>query len=125
MQNVAEFTIIGRIGSIKTFGTTMRLSIASNYPFKDASGEWQEQTYWNQVTIFSERMAAYISKHISKGDLVHARGRMRQSSYERDGEKVYTVDLVCNQFARLAQASEKQDSTSEPSAPIPDDDVPF
>ena len=42
-----------------------------------------------------------------KGDLVHVRGRLRQSSYERNGSRVYTVDLVASSFSRLAQGSDR------------------
>jgi len=48
-----------------------------------------------------------IAEHITKGDLVHVRGRLRQSSYERNGSRVYTVDLVASSFSRLAQGSDR------------------
>ncbi len=47
------------------------------------------------------------NQHVSKGDLVHARGRLRQNSYERDGKRIYTVDLIALEFGRLAQAVER------------------
>lgn len=48
-----------------------------------------------------------MNEHISKGDLVHVRGRLRQNSFERDGQRVYTVDLIGLELGRLAQASER------------------
>jgi single-stranded DNA-binding protein len=48
-----------------------------------------------------------VNEHVSKGDLVHARGRLRQNSYERDGKRIYTVDLIALEFGRLAQAAER------------------
>ncbi|ATQ70891.1 hypothetical protein CQW49_22530 (plasmid) [Methylosinus trichosporium OB3b] len=60
--------------------------------------------------VFSTATARYIEKYIGKGDLVHARGRVRQNSYERDdGERVFTVDLICNDFSRLARAADNRD----------------
>jgi single-strand DNA-binding protein len=106
MRNIAEFQIIGRVGSIKTVGTTVRVSLAANYPFKDKDGEWKDNTHWNEVTIFQDSMRGYIDKHLSKGDLVHARGRIKQSSYVKDEETRFTVDLVCTQLSRLATPSE-------------------
>jgi hypothetical protein len=38
---------------------------------------------------------------------VHVRGRVRQNSYERDGQRIYTVDLIGLEFGRLAQAAER------------------
>jgi single-stranded DNA-binding protein len=107
MKNIAEFTIIGRVGSTKTLGKAVRVTIASNYRLKDERGAWREDTYWNEGTVFSPTSQAYIAEHITKGDLVHVRGRIRQNSYERNGSRVYTVDLVANSFSRLVQGSDR------------------
>src|SRR4051794_16873451 len=77
MKNIAEFTIIGRVGAIKTLGKAVRVTIASNYRLKDERGAWREDTFWNEVTGFSPTTQAYIAEHIAKGDLVHVRGRLR------------------------------------------------
>lgn len=114
MRNIAEFQIIGRIGSINKLDSATRLAIAANYPSKDEHGNWKDHTYWNSVVVFSERIQAYIERTLGVGDLVHARGRIGHSSFERNGETVYTVDLVCNQFARLARSSVTQVPTSTP-----------
>jgi len=45
MSHCAEFQIIGRIGQIKKVGTTLRVTVASGYPYKDDRGEWQERTH--------------------------------------------------------------------------------
>ena len=57
--------------------------------------------------MFSPTTRSYIEEQITKGDLVHVRGRLRQSSYERNGSRVYTVDLVASSFSRLAQGSDR------------------
>ena len=93
MRNIAEFTLIGRVGTIKQVGKTVRVSICANYPFKDDKGQWKDDAHWNEVTIFTKAIQSYVSEHVSKGDLVHVRGRLRQNSFERDGQRVYTVDL--------------------------------
>jgi single-strand DNA-binding protein len=107
MKNIAEFTIIGRVSSTKTLGKAVRVTIASNYRLKGERGAWREDTHWNEVTVFSPTTRSYIAEHITKGDLVHVRGRLRQSSYERNGSRVYTVDLVASSFSRLAQGSDR------------------
>ena len=45
MKNIAEFTIIGRVGAIKTLGKAVRATIASNYRLKDERGAWREDTH--------------------------------------------------------------------------------
>jgi single-strand DNA-binding protein len=127
MKNEATFGLIGRIGEIKKVGSTLRVTVASNYSRKDAHGNWQDETYWNEVTIFADSTKRYIEQYLDKGDLIRACGRIRQNSYERDGQRVFTVDLLCNDFSCLAQAAgnrteaPKQDPAKEREAA----DIPF
>lgn len=107
MRNIAEFTLIGRVGTIKQVGKTVRVTVCANYPFKDKGGEWKDDQHWNEVTIFTKSIQDYVNEHVSKGDLVHVRGRVRQNSYERDGQRIHTVDLIGLEFGRLAQAAER------------------
>ena len=102
MRNIAEFQIIGRVGKVKEVGSTLWVSICANYPVKDKNGEWQDNPHWNEVVIFQEGAQGYVTKHVNAGDLVFARGRLRQGSYEKEGETRYTVDLICTDFSRLA-----------------------
>ena len=107
MRNIAEFTLIGRVGTIKQVGKTVRVTVCANYPFKDKGDEWKDDQHWNEVTFFTKSIQDYVNEHVSKGDLVHVRGRVRQNSYERDGQRIYTVDLIGVEFGRLAQAAER------------------
>jgi hypothetical protein len=93
--------------TIKQVGKTVRVSICANYPFKDDKGQWKDDAHWNEVTIFTKSIQSYVSEHVSKGDLVHVRGRLRQNSFERDGQRIYTVDLIALELGRLAQTSER------------------
>jgi single-stranded DNA-binding protein len=107
MRNLAEFTLVGRVGTLKQVGKTVRVSICANYPVKDDKGQWKDDAPWNEVTIFAKAIQSNVSEHVSKGDLVHVRGRLRQHSFERDGQRVYTVDLIALGVGRLAQTSER------------------
>ena len=83
MKNVAEFTLIGRIGNISPGGGVTRLSTASNYRRKEKDGSWADDPHWNQVVVFNEGARGDIAEHVRQGDLVMARGRVRQSSYKQ------------------------------------------
>lgn len=113
MRNIAEFQIIGRVGNIKEVGTTTRVTIASNYPYRDDHGDWQDHVNWNEITLFSEKLQAHVTKHIVKGDLVFARGRIAQASYEKNGDRVFTVNLICTEFSRLAKVDDKPENTDQ------------
>src|SRR6202048_858751 len=96
-----------QVGTIKQVGKTVRVSICANYPFKDDRDQWKDDAHWNEVTIFTKSIQSYVNEHVGKGDLVHVRGRLRQNSFERDGQQIYTVDLIVHEFGRLAQGSDR------------------
>ena len=111
MSHIAEFTIIGRVGAIKEVGSTVRVTIASSYSYKDKQGEWIEQAKWNEITIFNEATRGFVQRNLEKGDLVYAAGTLAQSSYRKDGEMVYGMTLACEQIERLAKANSREDAT--------------
>ncbi len=103
MKTFAEFQIIGHVGKVKRVGPTLRVDVAAEYGRKDeATGEFKSNPYWNEVTLFGDRLVAWAEGHVKTGDLVHVRGTLRQSSYEKDGRTVYGVTLAATDFDRLA-----------------------
>ncbi|MBM3578930.1 MAG: single-stranded DNA-binding protein [Alphaproteobacteria bacterium] len=116
MKTFAEFQILGRIGKVREVGQTTRVSVCANYAFKDRNGETKDRPYWNEVTIWSESARKYIRDYAKPGDLVSARGTLKQGSFDKDGEKVYTVDLNCDDFSILASAKTDQSDTDEADA---------
>lgn len=103
MRNIARFEIIGRIVRTHTTDKLARVTIATNYPYKDgASGAWKELTDFNQIVAFRDTLitAAAAAK---KGDLVRVVGRVRQTSYDKDGQRVWSTDLVADEFSTLAR----------------------
>jgi single-stranded DNA-binding protein len=128
MTGIAEFKIIGRVGAIKDVGTTVRVSIAANYSYKDNRGEWIENVKWNEVTIFNEATQGFVKRNLTKGDLVYTDGILGQTSYERNGERVYGMTLACQRIERLAKADGRQDAPehqTNSAAQTVDDDIPF
>jgi single-strand DNA-binding protein len=109
-QNIAEFRIIGRIGAIYTSDKVTNVEVAANYHRKDGE-DWKTDTLWNRVTTFSK--VAERAKAAGKGDLVHITGRVRQNSYEKDGEKIYTVELIADSFSVLTSAADATDDDGE------------
>lgn len=98
MRTHAEFQIIGVVGKIIEAGTTLKVSLAADYGKKDDRGDYQQNSYWNTITIFNDRTIAWIKENVAAGDMVHTRGTLRESSYEKNGETVYGVTLAANQF---------------------------
>ncbi|WP_244627204.1 single-stranded DNA-binding protein [Microvirga tunisiensis] len=104
MRNVAKFEIRGQVVRGAQVGKALKVTIAANYRVKEGD-EWKDDPHYNTVTIFNERMQKYIADYVGTGDLVQAEGRIRQGGYAKNGEQVYTVDLICDDFSLLSRAS--------------------
>ena len=53
------------------------------------------------VTILNEKAAQWAIANIAKGDAVYAECRIADGSYKKDGETVYTTDIIANVFHKL------------------------
>ncbi|KTE02899.1 single-stranded DNA-binding protein [Sphingopyxis sp. H038] len=119
MQNCADFHIIGRVGKVDAKDKVTYLDVAANYPRKDGDS-WKDDTHWNSVTCFG-KMHERAAK-IGKGDLVRITGRVRQNSYESNGERHYTVDLIVDRMATIIKAG---GAPADRDDDVQDDNVPF
>ncbi|OYW88350.1 MAG: single-stranded DNA-binding protein [Sphingobium sp. 32-64-5] len=102
MINFAKFEIIGRIGEIDAKSKVTNVSVCANYRRRGEGDQWVEESYWNRVVIFSDGQRKYIDDKAQVGDLVRIAGRLRDSSYERDGTTHYTTDRIVEEFGVLA-----------------------
>ena len=102
MRTFSEFQIIGHVGKVRSVGPTLRVDIAADYGRKDDKGEYQSNPYWNEVTLFNDRVIAWARDTLKPGDLVHARGSVRQTRYDKDGQTVYGVTLAAEDLDLLS-----------------------
>ena len=110
-----------------------RFSVATSRRWKDkGSDDWKEETEWTNVSFWrSENLVPYLTK----GKQVYVEGRLQTRSYEKDGEKRYSTELVAEEVILLGGGGEKQGDgglVSQPSSSRPpmdsgisDDDVTF
>jgi single-strand DNA-binding protein len=126
-------------------------TVATNRRWKDQqTGEWKEETEWHRCVLWrSENRANYLTK----GTQVYIEGRLQTRSWDdKDGQKRYTTEVVCEDLLLLSNRGESGGGPPEyaqpvsmprsaqsrpqhaPSAPAPpddfsqgitDDDVPF
>ena len=90
------------VGKINKLNGVTKVSIASQYPRKDENGEWDNNTHWNTISVFKESTQNWIENNLSAGDIIHTTGRLREASYQKNSETVYTQELVSTQLNRIA-----------------------
>lgn len=109
MINNSQFRIIGRIGKVTKHDKVTHISIASDRQVKDGD-KWKTDTIWNSITIFNEQMRNRVdnSKVGKKGNKIIAQGSIQSNSYDKDGETIYTTDLIVQDFDVLSFAKDSE-----------------
>jgi len=140
--------ILGNLGADPELRVTpggqavLKLNVACNESYLDRNNVRQERVEWVRSVVWGRRAEA-LGKILAKGSQVFIEGRLQTSSYERNGEKRFSTEVVANTVIlcggrgapgqdrgksggqdRAAGAAEDFDEGR--GAPIPgDDDIPF
>ncbi len=144
MASVNKVIIVGNLGrdpetrQLPSGGQVTNLAVATSRSYTNKSNnERVEETEWHRIAVFGKQ-AESCERYLAKGRQVYVEGRLKTTSYEKDGQKRYSTDIVADvvQFlggraegdARPVQGSGRSPSPSTsnaPSAPSYDDDIPF
>lgn len=104
-----------RDNDFKYIGNTsvFRNKIAVQRNFKNKDGE-RESDFINVVAF--GKTAELLNQYFGKGQQVALEGRIQTGSYDReDGTRVYTTDVIVNQFGFVGS---KSDSSAQPTATV-------
>ena len=120
-----DVTLVGNLGrdpemrrSAKDLAIT-KFSLATKYG---------EETTWHNIVCFN-RLAENMEKMLSKGSMVAVKGRISIQSYEKDGEKRKSFEIIANQVQVLTrkdpQPPSQQAAQLEPEFEGALEDIPF
>jgi single-strand DNA-binding protein len=151
MRSVNKVTLMGHVGKDPEVKATQggaviaNLSLATSYKTggKDG-GEAKEVTEWHRLVAFN-RTAEIIRDYVKKGAPLYIEGQLQTRSWEKDGEKRYTTEIVIRELSMLGTkegGKQEQQATgnhgyaggrevysnparTNPDAEISDDDIPF
>ena len=116
--------------------SVLNISVAVNERRKNAQDEWEDYTNFIDCTMFGAR-AESLSHILSKGMLVCIEGKLRWSSWEKDGQKRSRINVIANELVIPAKAKDAtQDSAVTPQqvtkmfeeaaqGKVYDDEIPF
>lgn len=138
MSGVNKCIILGRLGQDPDLkymadGTAVcRLSVATSETWKDKeTGEKQEKTEWHRITMW-RRLAEIAGEYLKKGSQVFVEGKLQTRSYEKDGQKHYSTEIVADKMQLLDKRDSGTASKEFYGDPPParseagvDDDIPF
>jgi len=145
MQTLNEVRLLGRLGkdpdirSMQSGDEVCNLSVATSEGWKDKNtGEWKNETEWHKVSVFNQHLITRCKK-LSKGDRVCLTGQLKTRTWEQNGEKKYSTEIVLKPFRGDIFTIEKESSpqsqsnqASDPSSQAPaqamddlEDEMPF
>ena len=134
--------LVGRLGrdpEVRYTGNgtaVANFTVATSERWKDKnSGDMQERTEWHRIVAFG-RLGEICGEYLSKGRQVYIEGRLQTRSWEQDGVKRYTTEIVASEMKMLGSKSSAGDFSQAPSKPgsdypepsymdSQDDDIPF
>ena len=146
MASVNKVVLLGRLGRdpetryASDGGTPIcHLAVATSRRYKDRDGNRGEETEWHNVVLFG-KTAEIAQQYLQKGSEVYIEGRLRTRSYEKDGVKRYSTEIIgeSKQLGAKPQGTVPAASTTtaqyaaakgrdlpQPAASVPNEDVPF
>jgi single-strand DNA-binding protein len=157
-RGVNKVILVGNVGQdpetryMPNGNAVTNISLATSETWKDKNtGEQQERTEWHRITFY-QRLAEIVAEYVKKGSKLYVEGRLQTRSWEQDGVKRYTTEIIANEMQMLDSkggsgggsgggSSYNQDSgysapsnrgQSQPATQAPaddssayDDDIPF
>lgn len=126
MSGLNKCTFIGHLGKDPECGFTQsnkayaRASIAVSKNWKDRNtGEKKESTEWIPL-VFWEGLAEVVGKYCKKGNKIYVEGEFVTRSWEKDGIKRYTTEIVVRELLMLSGRNDGQrpapDESTAPSS---------
>lgn len=148
MEGLNRVTLVGNLGAEPELRHTqsgqavlnLRLAVSESW-FDKERGERKERTEWVTVVLWGKRGEA-LAKILAKGSSVLIEGRLQTRSWEQDGQKRYSTEVVATNVLLVGGRRDSQGATREQTtheraeasgyspdpeatAPFDGDDVPF
>jgi single-strand DNA-binding protein len=140
MQDVNSITLVGRLTrdpelrSTASGLTVASLRLAYTQSRKSASGQWEEEPGFIDVSVFGNQ-ADVVGKFLAKGRQIVVQGRLDFRQWANpEGQQRSATQIVANQVqfiggqenGQTQRASNPVAAQSNPSnAPADDDSIPF
>jgi single-strand DNA-binding protein len=90
----------------------VNFGMAVNRHFTDQNGEKKEETCFVRISVFGKQ-GENCNQYLSKGSPVFIEGRLQYRTWETDGQKRNSLDVVAERVQFMGRVKEGQDSKTE------------
>jgi len=77
------------------------------------TGEWESSPMFFDLVVFGNRANA-IAQYLTKGTLVSVQGHLRQSSWEKDGQRRSKVEVIVDEIEFMSRQQQGQQAPQQP-----------
>jgi len=108
MAGINKVILVGNLGRdpevrhLEGGVTVANFSLATTEVYKDKTGARKENTEWHNIVVW-RGLADLAEKYLKKGMTIYLEGRIRNKSYEKDGIKHHTSEIVADTFTILSK----------------------
>lgn len=103
--SVNKVILVGNVGAdpeVRTMQSgdkVANFTLATSESWNDkSSGERREKTEWHKIVIFNQGLVKLCENYIRKGTKLFIEGQLETRSWESNGEKKYTTEIVLKPF---------------------------
>lgn len=121
---INKVILVGNVGAdpevryISEGVVTARIRLATTEVYTDKSGQRVDKTEWHTISVWNA-LAKNVEQYVKKGMQLYVEGRLRTSSYEKNGETRYSTEIVANEIKFLGRKGDNQSTgnTQQPQQP--------
>jgi single-strand DNA-binding protein len=127
-EGLNKVMLLGNLGADPELRVTpggqavLKLRLATTESYLDKNNTRQERTEWHRITIWGKRGEA-LAKFLTKGEKLFIEGRIQTSSYEKDGEKRYSTEVVATNVILAGSGKRSGESNNQDVRPPLDNDA--
>ncbi len=106
-RGINKVILVGSLGQdpenkyLPSGSAVCNFSVATSESWKDKqTGDQREQTEWHRCVVFN-RLAEICGEYLRKGSRVYIEGQLGTRSWEQDGSKRYSTEIVARDMQML------------------------
>lgn len=101
VQLIGNVTKDPEVRQIPGGATVATFTLATNYSWKDASGQRQDKTEFHNLVAW-RKLGEIVAQYVKKGSKLFAEGRIQTREWEgQDGNKRYKTEIILDNMIML------------------------
>lgn len=129
-MSLNQVSVSGNLGADAELRSTkggtpvLTFALAVNERVRQADGTWGDRASWIDCVLFGARAQA-LADWLRKGSKVAVQGRLRTSTWERDGVSHKRTEVVVEEVDLMTVRRDKQQGAAQEASGVYDADIPF